>query len=260
MADDPKPGTATDDLEPDELDEIDTEAEAGDEDGAEPAAEPDAAEPDEIDPDLVEVDQVSAPAKTESKAARTIRQLRERAQKAERERDDYLRRQAAPRAPDPMEQARIQEERRQRLALMDPEQRTEFLLNEQREQFNARIGGMQFQTADAIDQAKFDRLCDRNPVAEKYRERVEETLQEWRRNNGSNPGRAEVLRWILGDEALKRGPAAATRQRNGAEARRARQTVPARGGRGSDVTAPGRGGTANALQKRIDEYDRDGMI
>ncbi|HEY1858668.1 hypothetical protein [Acidocella sp.] len=258
MADDPKPGVATDELDPvDDVDEIDSADDAGDEgdppepgEGAEDGAEPVEGE---------EGDGESPPAPAKRSASDTIRELRARAQRAERERDEERQRRAAPRMPDPAEQARQAEERRQRIALMSPDERTDFLLQEQREQFNRQLGGMQYQTADAIDQGAFDRLCERRAITEELRDTVEATLALWR-TQGNNPKREVVLKYILGERALERAARAKGKQTRRADAQRQRQTVPARGGRGSDVAPAGRGAGRSDLQKRIDSYDADGMI
>jgi hypothetical protein len=259
MADDPKPGAAMDDLELD--DELDPEAES---DSADPDAEPPELDP-EADPDAEppepEADSdAEPPAKPISRAARRIQSLTQTQAELRRELDDLKRRQGSPQPVSAAEQARMAEERRQRLALMDPDQRTDFLLAEQQQQFSGAIRQTQLQGADMADQSKFDRMCDRKPHFDAIRDEVE-TLLAQSRQNGQNPTRESLAYYLIGKRADERAARARGKQTRRADVQRQRQTVQPRGGRGSDVAAPGRdNGSRNALQKRIDGYDADGQI
>lgn len=260
MADDPKPGVATDDLE------LGDDAELEDDLGDEAEPDEEAPEGDEAPKDEASGDDEPAGGEGDepapqplSRAARRIQSLTKTQAELRREVEDLKRRQAAPAPVSPADQARVAEERRQRLALMDPDQRTEFLLEEQRQQFGGAIRQTQFQMADTADQNRFDRMCDRKPHFDAIRDDVEALLQQ-SRANGQNPTREGLAYYLIGKRADERAARSKGKQTRRADAQRQRQTVPARGGRGSDVAPAGRGAGRSDLQKRIDSYDADGMI
>ena len=99
--------------------------------------------------------------------------------------------------------AEQQELERQRIALMDPEEKTTFLLNKQQQEFNGRFGALEFRMQDASDRTAFESLCARNPAFDAVRDDVEKQLGEMRRSGG-NATRETVATYFIGKRAIER--------------------------------------------------------
>lgn len=98
------------------------------------------------------------------------------------------------------EQRRVEAER---LSLMPPEEKFEYLLNKQKQDFEARLGQVQFQTNDSADRTAFESLCARNPAFAAVRDDVESKIPELRRNGG-NTTREVMATYLIGQRALER--------------------------------------------------------
>jgi len=146
-----------------------------------------------------------------------------------------------------------QAQRQERLMLMDPDQRVDYLLRERQQQEDARFARLEFQMADSADRTAFEGLCARNPVAAKLKTNVEDYLAEMRRNGTTAP-RETVLRYVIGDRALANAPRATTRARNTADANRQRQAARPGAAR-SDAGGSSRTATneAEARRKRLED-------
>lgn len=145
-----------------------------------------------------------------------------------------------------------QAQRQERLSLMDPEQRTEYLLNEQAQNFQGQLNAIRFEAQNSADRTAFEGLCARSPVAAKHAAEVETELTRLR-STGNNYAREVVLKYLIGEKALAAQPRAKGKQEREAAANRQRQS--ARPGRsGSDVASDsGRGGSeAQRRAKRLD--------
>lgn len=103
------------------------------------------------------------------------------------------------------EQARIREEK---LAIMEPHERTAYLQNERIDQLTRNQQLAELRHHDAIDKAAYEGKASQNPIYAKHKEAVEKTLESLR-NKGTNTSREELLKWIIGDEALKAKPSKA---------------------------------------------------
>ncbi len=129
------------------------------------------------------------------------------------------------------------EERRleaERLALMSPEEKSEHQLKRLEEGFNARIGALQFQTADSADRTAFETRCARVPAFDAIRDDVEAALAK-ARAGGSNPSRETVAKYLIGERAIERAEKGGkTKQANRGQQNVQRQTVKPSSGR-SDV-------------------------
>lgn len=127
-----------------------------------------------------------------------------------------------------------QELERQRVSLMAPEEKFEYLLNKQAEQTRTQVGALHFQMQDAADRSRFDSLWVRVPAYAAIQDLVEDALVK-ARGQGGNPSRETVAKYLIGERAVEaalRG--GKTRQAAKGAARVAQQTVKAPGGR-SDV-------------------------
>ena len=186
-------------------------------------------------------------------AGEEIRRLRARAQQAERERDEERARNTRPAEPPPRRET--PEERQQRLALMDPDQRTQYLLDEQRQQSESRLAAIERHTLDTTDALKFDNLCARKPHMERLRDEVEREYQGLAKQGRFVP-RESLAYWILGKQMDGRLAKAKGQQvRRGRERVEAERTRPT-GGRG-DVATPrqARGNTRAALEARLKDQE-----
>lgn len=221
--------------------------------------DPDEQDPDELDenqdPDETEDDLDDEPpaeqrrpsrAQTRVQAATTeAKAARERAEKAEREL-------AALRAG--QQQQRLQEsaaERENRLAAMDPVDRTNYLLHEMRQQTTAEINQIRFEAQDSADKTAFNALCASNKAAAAVKDEVEAKLKEMRAAGTTAP-RETVLRYILGDRALARAPRAVAKAERQATANHERQQGRPASGRGDASASDGRkAGDVAARNKRL---------
>jgi hypothetical protein len=156
------------------------------------------------------------PSRAQRRVETALREAREAKEEIAR-----LRAEAQQRPTQPAETAA---QRAERLAMMDPDQRVDYLLNEQRQQFGNELAQIRFQTADSADRTAFDGLCARNPVASKLRDNVESYLADMRRN-GTNAPRETVLKYVIGDRALANAGRATGKARRTAEDNRSRQAA-----------------------------------
>lgn len=99
--------------------------------------------------------------------------------------------------------AQQQAEERARLELMPPEEKTEYLLNKQRQEFDGRFGQLQFQMQDNADRIAFENLCARDPSLAGLRDQTEQKLAEMRRNGATAP-RETIATFLLGQRARER--------------------------------------------------------
>lgn len=143
-------------------------------------------------------------------------------------------------------------QRQERLSQMDPEERTNYLLSEQAQNFQGQLNAIRFEAQNSADRTAFEGLCARSPVAQKHASEVEAELARLR-SLGNNYTREVILKYLIGEKALAAQPRAKGKQEREAAANRSRQQ--ARPGRsGSDVAADnGRGGSeAQRRAKRLD--------
>jgi hypothetical protein len=222
-----------DDLETDDLD-LDTDTVEDDlppEDGGgdDPAPEP--------EPEL----------RRESRAARDIRRLREEVQTLRRERE-----QPAPRpAPAPVDTAAEERAFRERLANMAPEEAILAVERRATERMGQQLSGMRLEMAQIRDENAFSSLVARNPVAARHADAVEAQFSRYTAQ-GLFVSRDVILKNILGEEALKRGPKAVARDgaRAGARVAAARTSGTARQ---STVSGSGRAdpNSLEAIEARL---------
>lgn len=104
------------------------------------------------------------------------------------------------------QQVQTEEQRRaeaERIALMAPEEKTEYLLNKQKQEFDGRFGQLQFQMQDNADRVAFDSLCARDPALAAVRDEAEQKLQELRRQGGTST-REIIATYLIGQKARER--------------------------------------------------------
>ncbi len=186
-----------------------------------------------------------------SRANETIRELRARAQENEERVRTFERELMEMKAA---QQARAQMEdpnrEAERLALMTPEERYDYKLNNALNQIQRQQAVTNFQNADLADKARFDAKVTTDKVYAKYAERVEQARLKYMRDQNTVIPREELLKHIVGDDVLRnRGRAAAKQQRQGA-ANIQRQQAPLANGKGN--AQGNRRGASDTPAKRLE--------
>lgn len=99
------------------------------------------------------------------------------------------------------------QQERERLALMTPEERMDYRIDKMQRQTQQQIAHAQFSSMDVADKAAYDAKASIHPTYARYADDVDRRLQELRAQ-GQNIPREQLLRWIIGDRALTTAPAA----------------------------------------------------
>ena len=192
-------------------------------------------------------------------ASDTIRELRERAQRAEQRANEVQAQTATELAAlkarlQQVEGPRNDEERRNRLALMDPDQKAEFLVSEARTELGQQLQRLERQNAQALDRIQFDTLCQTDPLARKYRNDVENAIAA-EAAQGRHHSRAVVLRWIIGDKVLqKAGKVRPGAQRRSQQQRAAQRANGSAGGSDAGTTRTGNAGAGRKQGESNADY------
>jgi len=152
-------------------------------------------------------------------ASDVIRDNKRAAKEATRKADEALRRaEAAERRAEEAE--RRANERRQtesaaeeaaRVELMSDSERSAYYRQKDKEEFQRELGTLKFQSWDAGDSAKFERLCDRHQVFDKVRDKVEERYAELARQ-GKATSREVIAKFLLGEMMVANAGRARTKQ------------------------------------------------
>jgi hypothetical protein len=107
----------------------------------------------------------------------------------------------------PAQQYESPQVRAERLSLMTPDEKIEFLLNEQKADFNMRLQQIALQQEISKDERQFNRLLADRPEFKKYADQVEKRFDDFVRK-GNPQSRESLLKQILGDLVLTKGAAA----------------------------------------------------
>lgn len=103
------------------------------------------------------------------------------------------------------EAARIREEK---LSLLEPQEKRAFLQDEEIQRLKQAQLATQFHVIDSGDRAAYEAKATLNPVYAKHQAAVEKALASLRQN-GNNAAREELLKWVIGHEALNAKPSKA---------------------------------------------------
>ena len=180
----------------------------------------DAAEGDGTDAEE-EVEVEARPSRAETrfqKLANEAKEAREESARVRRELDEFKasqRQQAQQESPDQVAQ---------RLALMTPEERLEYKLDQAERRNSQTMANMQFQMQDAGDKSAFLALCASDATAARYTEKVEAELSRLR-SQGQNVSREALFTYMLGKDIRSKSGAARAKQGKDGERRIARQKV-----------------------------------
>ena len=243
--------------EEDVVDEQETETEPeADEpaEDAEPEAEEAEVDRSEEDEPVEGEDEIEEPpqGRQETRVQRLAnerRRLREENERLNRELEKS-------RAPRQQEQPReTPQQRQERLALMDPDQRTQYLLDEQRYFNDQRFSQLERTTLAVADKSGFDATCSRKPHFDAVRDEVESEFQRLM-GEGRFVPRETLAKYIIGDRIDKRGGIAKGQQARRGRERVAQQRTRPQGG-GSDVRGERRprGDSAAAREQRLKDQE-----
>jgi hypothetical protein len=197
------------------------------------------------------------PAKPRSAATIAVQEAKRAAKEAkaeaERARQELNELRMAAQGRQTEEQRRIEAER---LALMPPEEKFDYLLNKQKQEFDGRYRGLEFQMQDNADRVAFEALCARNPAFEAVREDVERQLMETRRNGG-NVAREVAATYFIGKRALERAAKGSKTKQAAKGTQRVAQAAAKPSGGRSDVRGGERrgGSEAEARRQRLSDME-----
>lgn len=134
-------------------------------------------------------------------------------------------------------QGESREQRDARRQSMSPEDRMYDVLAEHTEAWGREKQTLQFGMADQMDKAAFDAKCSVNNVYQKRQQAVEDKLRDLR-SKGMTAPREDVLRWVIGQQALDAAGSKEVRQQRQQAGRRVqRQQARPSSANGSDVRA-----------------------
>lgn len=220
----------------------------GKEASAEDAVQPEDAEDEGQDegPDGVEPEPARRPGRRDARIATLLE-----AQKSEKERNDRLERQLEEfrtTRNQPQQRQESPEEESARLALMSPEERSDYKLNRAEQRFAAMQQQTQFLAMETADKAAFEAKASVDPVWAKRKDAVEKILSELR-SKGQNVPRQVLMELVVGREALAAiGKKNAQKEKGAANLRR--ETTAPLNGKGDQTPARRRAGDTPA--KRLD--------
>lgn len=241
-----EPGSPGDDELPDQ-DEFELPEDLDEDEAPDEVPEEDLAPPDD------------QPPPRQSRRERQEANWRERAIRAEAERDAYreVRQQAPqPQRIDPQLAAQQRAQEYQRISMLPPEEQVAAIdrMIEQR----TALGTLQ--AFDRADRSDFERMKAQYPAARRLAPQVEQTINAQRAQGVYQFSREQVYHYLLGQEVHSRSVEGATRQRQTGQRNVQRQTVqPRRGARGDVATSGNRARGADADRRLLESIRIDDL-
>lgn len=214
------------------------------EDFAEDDEPEDEEEPEDEDEPVEEDDEPAPAARQPTRGENRVAAATRAAKEAKEEAAAVKAELAALRAQSSRPQGESQQQRAERLANMEPWERTEFLTNE-------RLAAMEWQGAERLDKMSFDAVCRDDPIAQRMRSDIEARLAGMRAN-GFNVDRDVLYTQMLGEMARKNKGRAEGKARKTAAANKDRQTARPGQSRGDTAPADRRNNNAAARNKRLE--------
>jgi hypothetical protein len=241
----------------DEVDEIEAEDEGVEDDAAvegDDEEEPDQGEDDDVGADEGQEErpaQVAAKSRAQARVEAATKAAKEAKAEAEALRREM---QGLMAERQRTQQQETQSQRAERLAQMGEAERLEYLLNEQGQNFQARLNAIQFEAQDSADRTAFEGLCSRNPTAASLKDEVESQLRQLRAAGTTAP-RETVLKYLIGERALSRAPRAKAKAERSAAANRQRQSARPGSARSDVSTGRPRGDEAAQRRARLEDVN-----
>jgi hypothetical protein len=121
------------------------------------------------------------------------------------------------------QQQQTEQQERERVALMNPEERAEYRITQYERRTEQRLRQSELNNQAAMDKASYDATAASNPTYKRYSAEVERMFAE-QMAKGAPVDRTTILKHILGAKALE-GAAQAPRQRRAANTRVERERV-----------------------------------
>jgi hypothetical protein len=168
------------------------------------------------------------------------REYRERLERLERERENDKQQWQR------QQQQFTEQQDRERLALMTPDERAEYRITQHRQQTDAQLRSFQMQTAMQMDKSAFDAKAAVNLVYRRMQTAVEDMFQEQVRK-GQPTDRETILFHLLGKRAVQGAENPRVRQQ--AKRRVENQRVAPSSGKGD--TARRSGGRMSTAEERL---------
>ena len=220
--------------------------------GDDPEPEPDEPEPEEGEDEPPEGEDEPAPVAAETRQQRRkgeAQRYRERLERTERELAELKARAQQPAAPafDPAAQARAEQEFLASLDMMSPAEAIRAIDQRRTAQFQQAIVAQQNVITDRIDKQAYDAEARTSPIHQRYRERVETALRAEHAVGNFRATRADVLAYLVGQDAIQRAGRAAPAQQRRAAARVNGQRVRPVNGRSDGGAEP---------RNRVDDDER----
>ena len=152
------------------------------------------------------------------------------------------------------EQARMQQEdpnrEAERLALMTPEERADYKLNNALNQIRREQALTAFKVQDETDKARFEAKAANDKIYAKYAERVEQARLKYMREQNTVIPREELLKHMVGDDVLRNRGKTVGRQTAQGKANIQRQQAPVANGKGN--AQANRRGAQDTPAKRLE--------
>lgn len=187
--------------------------------------------------------------------AATPRNLRRRAQEAERERDQLRQANAATEqrlrdiearvANDPGAAARRAEQEQQLRERMTPDEWADYRYNQGRQEFSTAIQALRNENQENFDRSSYEAAARTSPIRARYQDRVEGILRA-ERAVGRNPPRETIFKYLVGEDMVRKADKVAPAQRRAATVRVQGQVARPTGARGD--TAPVRRAPAGDVE------------
>lgn len=203
--------------------------------------EPEEIEEEEEPEDEEEEESSAAPEeKPKSRASdRVAKLVKERNEEREKRiRAETLAEERAVARHSPADHSAAQRLREEKLSLMDPAEKREFLKDEKIQTMEQQILFTQLQTQDMLDKSRYEGKAERNTVFARHADEVEKRLSS-ERKAGRNWNREQILAQIVGEAALKTKPDAKKKDEAKERVNSAKST-PVSGRSNSSAYKPGR--------------------
>jgi len=190
-----------------------------------------------------------------NRRANRIRNLNRRLQESNRRNEELERRmnaleQSRREAPQPQQRQETQEEEQARMALMSPEERMQYTLDKGMRTMNSMMQRTQVEQMDASDKADFMSFAATDKLAKRFAPKVEELFQNLK-SNGRMTARSVILRYLVGEAAIKAGNSRPAKEKR----RQAEREINRNRGNGSsprsDVSSERRRG-GQTLEQRLE--------